>query len=83
MQKILMGEIFRRAKLFFGRNFRHFSKNLSLSRDKVSPDNVCTVVLMRLREKSLMILSNREIIEQFYDIIIAISFLVIFRILLR
>ena len=29
-----------RAKLFFGRKFRHFSKNPSLSPDKVSPDKV-------------------------------------------
>ena len=35
-----VGRNFRRAKLFVGRNFRHFSKNSSLSPDKVSPDKV-------------------------------------------
>ena len=34
------GRIFRPAKLLVGRNFRHFSKNSSLSPDKVSPDKV-------------------------------------------
>ena len=38
--RIFVGRNFRRAKLFVGRNFRHFSKNSSLSPNKVSPDKV-------------------------------------------
>ena len=38
--KLFVGRNFRRAKLFVGRNFRHFSKNSSLSPDKLSPDKV-------------------------------------------
>ena len=34
------GRNFRWATLSVGRNFRHFSKNSSLSPDKVSPDKV-------------------------------------------
>ena len=37
------GQNFRRAKLFVRRNFRHFSKNSSLSPDKVSPDKVYAI----------------------------------------
>ena len=40
--KLFVGQNFRRAKLFVGRNFRHFSKNSSLSPDKLSPDKVRT-----------------------------------------
>ena len=36
----LSGETIRRAKLFVGRNFRHLSKNSSLSPDKGSPDKL-------------------------------------------